>query len=217
MRSNFLPSAPAQTQGAPAQTDDVVGILGVPDAGDEAAQGLRGGIIAVAEPYFAGDGGAPVERFGAMLVRQIEMAETARAQIVDRVHAPIRAFAAGFADATAIRNPENAARPSKARTRRLGPQHRRHDLREKLARLMQPIVERGVGQIRDPSQLRPSRRLPQRQAAGTARQGQSQQRWRVRHAPPPPKRPRRERESVEVQIAQNMADQARPVFDESRC
>ena len=138
-------------------------------------------------------------------------------QIVDRVHAPIRAFAAGFADATAIRNPENAARPSKVRTRRLGPQHRRHDLREKLARLMQPIVERGVGQIRDPSQLRPSRRLPQRQAARTARQGQSQQRPRVRHAPPPPKRPRREREFVEVQIAQNMVDQARPVFDESRC
>ncbi len=51
---------------------------------------------------------------------------------------------------------------------------------------MQPIVERGVGQIRDPSQLRPSRRLPQRQAARTARQGQSQQRPRVRHAPPPP-------------------------------
>jgi hypothetical protein len=145
------------------------------------------------------------------------MAEAAGAQIVNGVHAPIRAFAAGFTDATAVRDPENAARPSKAGPRRLGLQHRGHDRREKLARLVQPIIERGVGQLRHLSQMRPSRRLPQRQAARTARQRQPQKRSRIRHAPPPAQRPRGDRELVEVQIAQHMADQSRPVFNQSRC
>src|SRR5271163_1615049 len=92
----------------------------------------------------------------------------ARAQIVDRVHPPIRAFAAGLADATAIRNPKNPARPSKAAARRLGLQHRRCDRRQKFARLMQTIVERGVGQFCDLSHMRPSCRVAQRQTARTA-------------------------------------------------
>ena len=82
---------------------------------------------------------------------------------------------------------------------------------------MQTIVERGVGQICDLSQMRPSRRVAQRQTARTARQGQPQQRERIGHASLSAQGPRREREFVQVQIAQNMGDQIRPVFDESRC
>ena len=113
----------SQTQRTPAQPDQIVGVAGLADALAQAPQAFGVRIIAVGEPDFSGNGGSAIERFGAVLVRQLEMAEAARAQIVDRVHPPIRAFAAGLADATAVRNPKNPARPSKAATRRLGLQH----------------------------------------------------------------------------------------------
>jgi hypothetical protein len=82
---------------------------------------------------------------------------------------------------------------------------------------MQTIVERGVGQFRDLSQMRPSRRVAQRQSARTARQSQPQQRERIWHASPAAQSPRRKREFAQVQIAQNPSDEIRPVVDESRC
>ena len=53
---------------------------------------------------------------------------------------------------------------------------------------MQAVVERGVGQIGDAAQIRPAGGLPQRHAAGTARQRKAQKNFRIRNAAPAQKR-----------------------------
>ena len=65
---------------------------------------------------------------------------------------------------------------------------------------MQTVVERGVGQIAPAVQMRPGGGLPQRHAAGTARQRQAQKSFRIRNTATAHKRPRLLGQCVEVQI-----------------
>jgi hypothetical protein len=130
-------------------------------------------IVAIGEPDFSGNGGSAIERFGAEFVQvQIaqNLGDQIR-PVVDEsrcrfVHLPyeshydsdlrrmtmrVRIGAAafdgragffGFRMAAASASPAAKARIGGC-TRRLGLQHRRCDRRQKFARLMQTIVERG--------------------------------------------------------------------------
>ena len=73
----LLVVGPAQTQRTPAQPDQIVGIAGLADALAQAPQALGVRIIAVAEPDFSANRSSAIECFGAVLVRQLEMAEAA--------------------------------------------------------------------------------------------------------------------------------------------
>ena len=207
----------AQAEGAPAQPDNIIGALRLLHARNEAAQGFRRRITAIGDAYFAFDAGAAVKRLAAMFVGQFQMAEAAGAKVIDAMHAPIRAATARLADAASIRDPQAASRPARTRRRRPGRQQFRDDRREEVAGLMQAVVERGVGQIGHAAQMRPGGGLPQRHAAGTARQRKAQKRLRIRNAATTHKRPRLLGQCVEVQITRDTRDQSRPVVGNKRC
>jgi hypothetical protein len=135
----------------------------------------------------------------------------------DAVVRPFFVVAARLAHARPVRNAQNPARPAKIRARNLALQHRRSDRRQKLAGIMQAIVERGVGQLRHASQMGPRRRIPQRQTARTARQRKPQQRLRAGNALPPQKRIRLGRERVEVDFANHPPHDRGPLFAQERC
>ncbi len=96
-----------------------------------------------------------------MLAGQFKMRESAAAEIEHAVDAPVRAFAAGFADAGAIGETQRAARPAQSGAGCFGRQQQTDQGGEERHRLFQPVMNTGVAEFGGSQQRHPTRRLSQ--------------------------------------------------------
>src|SRR5208283_1185880 len=69
-------------------------------------------VIAIADADLARQRGAAFKRLGTVLIGQFKMREPAAAKIEHAVDAPVRAFAAGLADTSAVSETQHAAGPA---------------------------------------------------------------------------------------------------------
>ena len=138
-------------------------------------QARRAGETTVADAYLARHGCAAFDRFGTVLVGQLQMGKTTASKIVDPMHPPTGGFSAGLAEATAIAEAQGAPGPAHGGTGRLVRQLAGHHGVQELDRFVEPVFHARIAHCREPEHRGPGGCLAQRQAAGTARQRQTQQ------------------------------------------
>ena len=77
------------------------------------SQGLGLGIATVGDQHLVRDRCAVQQRFRAMRIGDLQMAEATQAQVIDPVDAPVGPFAPGLAEAAAIGDPQATSRPER--------------------------------------------------------------------------------------------------------
>ena len=117
--------------------------------GQEAFQDRGAGVTTVADPNFTRHRGAALKCLGPMFAGQFKMREPAASEIEYAVDAPIRPFAAGFADAGAIGEAWRAVWPAQSGAGRLRRQQSPDNGREERHRLLQPVMNTGIAEFDD--------------------------------------------------------------------
>ena len=177
------------------------------------------GVATVADLHLVGHRRTAQQRFRARPVGQLEVTETALAQIVDRVHPPVGAFAARLAQCAGIGDAQAAPGPQRGLCRGAAGQQPVGDRGEKRHRPVQTLVQRLRGELGHAVQIGPGGGLLQALAAGTARQAQTQQGGAVLHGVGARTLDGvgLARKDVEVEIGGEPGRQSRPGFPAGRC
>src|SRR3954451_5424588 len=118
----------------PTDTHDEIGFIAA--LRPKTLQHWRAGIIAITDTDFARQRDPTLERFGTVLISQLKVREPAASEVEYAMDPPVRALAAGFADAGAVGEMERAPGPAQ-----IGPRHLSGKLpldhrREKICRLV---------------------------------------------------------------------------------
>lgn len=174
---------PEQGKAAPSCAQDEVGLTQaiLPEAG----QSRRRGEAALGDAHLAGDGGATFEGFAAAAVGDFEMREATAAEFEDAMHPPVGALAAVPADAGAIGQAQAAPGPVQTVAAGAADQQMRDDRGQEVHSFVEPVFQPRFAEAGEADHRRPTRRLSQRQPAGSARQCQTQQRSPAGQRTPP--------------------------------
>jgi hypothetical protein len=152
-----------------------------------------------------------------VLVSQFNVRESAATKIEHAMHAPIGAFAAGFADAGTVGETQRAARPTQSGAGRLGCQQQPNQGGEEGHRLLQPVMNARISEVRDLHQRYPTRCLAQRETAWTARQGKPQQTRAIAYLAFALDRLGLQRETIQVKVGREPLQQVGKLVRGDRC
>jgi hypothetical protein len=187
-----------QGKGLPTGAHDEIGLAVALRA--KLVQRLGVGEVAVANAHLARGGRAAPQGFRTILVGQFQMEEATTAKIITAVHQPVAALAAGLADLRAVHHAQTAPGPTEGGAASPFGQLLLEQRLEKRHRLVQPVLDRRIAQLRQTLHRRPGRRLVQRQPARPTRHGQPQQRRAITHFAPALQRTAGERQSIQIKI-----------------
>src|SRR5664279_5602223 len=104
-------------------------------------------VAAIGDAYLARDRRAMGQGFGALAISQFQVRKAASSKIVDAMHAPVRAFAAGLGDTSAVGQAYGPVRPVQALAGRRRCQQLIGDGLEKIHRVVEAVFDGGIGQV----------------------------------------------------------------------
>jgi hypothetical protein len=204
-----------QLQRIPANPNDKVGLAAA--CGQKSLQNRHAGIVAIADADLARQWGATFKRLGAVLVGQFKMREAAAAKIEHAVDAPVRAFAAGFADTSAVSETQHAAGPAQIGAGDFRRQQASDQGGQECHRLLQSVMNAGIAEIGDLQKRHPSGCLAQRKAARATGQRQPQQARTVAYLAFSLDRFGLQRQTIEIEASRKPVQQVRELVRGSRC
>jgi hypothetical protein len=158
-----LASRHTELRRIPADPHDKAGLAAA--VGHKPLQDRHAGMIAIADPDPARQRGATFKRLGGVLAGQFQMREPAAAKIKHRLHAPVRAGAAGFADTRAVSAAPRAAGPAQMPAGHLRRQQPSGQGGQECHRLLQAVINAAIAEIGEPQQRPPACCLAQRKPA----------------------------------------------------
>jgi hypothetical protein len=162
-----LASRHTELRRIPADPHDKAGLAAA--VGHKPLQDRHAGMIAIADPDPAAQRGATFKRLGGVLAGQFQMREPAAAKIKHRLHAPVRAGAAGFADTRAVSAAPRAAGPAQMPAGHLRRQQPSGQGGQECHRLLQAVINAAIAEIGELQQRPPACCLAQRKPAALLR------------------------------------------------
>ena len=131
--------------------------------------------------------------------------------------APVRAGAAGFADACAVSKTQRAAGPAQVAAGYLRRQQPSDQGGQEGYRLLQSIMNAGIAELGDPQQRHPTCCLAQRESARATRQREAQQARTVADLPFSPDRCGLQRQLIKVKASRKPFQQVWELVRRDRC